>query len=68
VGYFSSGWLREASSGIASFAENGGRARWITSSILYEEDWDAIVKGEALRSEDCLKNFLLQQMYDIENL
>jgi superfamily II DNA or RNA helicase len=66
VGYFSSGWLREAAAGMAEFAANGGRARWITSPILSEQDWEAIVRGEALRSNEYLKNLLKAQIKDIE--
>jgi hypothetical protein len=65
VGYFTSGWLREASVGMARFAENGGRARWITSPILYQADWEAIVRG-ALRSEKFLEDILSTQIDDIE--
>jgi hypothetical protein len=36
VGYFTSGWLRLAAQGMASFAGQGGRARWVTSPILAE--------------------------------
>lgn len=45
VGFFSSGWIREASKGLAQFAANYGKARWITSPILSESDWDAMVNG-----------------------
>jgi hypothetical protein len=31
VGYFSSAWIKDNSYGIARFAGNGGRARWIIS-------------------------------------
>ena len=42
VGYFSSGWLRVNAIGMSTFAENGGHARWITSPILDERDWEAL--------------------------
>ena len=38
VGYFTSSWIKNAAEGIAYFAKNGGRARWITSPILNKED------------------------------
>lgn len=66
VGFFSSGWLREASSGMADFAENGGRARWITSPILEKADWQAIVKGQESKSDEYLKELLWQQINDLE--
>jgi hypothetical protein len=39
VGFFSAAWLRLASEGMVTFAHNSGRARWVTSPILSEEDW-----------------------------
>lgn len=38
VGYFTSGWLSHTAKGMASFAQRGGRARWLTSPILDEQD------------------------------
>ena len=38
VGYFSSGWLRLASQGMAAFAAYGGRVRWVTSPVQAERD------------------------------
>ncbi len=40
VGYFSSGWLRANAQGMVDFASSGDRARWITSPILSERDWE----------------------------
>jgi len=42
VGFFSAGWLRVAAEGMAAFAYNTGRARWVTSPILSEEDWQTL--------------------------
>jgi hypothetical protein len=42
VGFFSAGWLRVAAEGMAAFARSSGRARWVTSPILSEEDWQAL--------------------------
>lgn len=42
VGYFTSGWLSKNSIGLAEFANNGGKARWITSPILTDRDYNAI--------------------------
>src|SRR5947209_634996 len=41
VGFFSSSWLRINSYGMVAFANHGGRARWVTSPILDEADWEA---------------------------
>jgi DNA phosphorothioation system restriction enzyme len=42
VGYFSSNWIRDAASGIAALASNGGVARWVISPSLSREDWDLL--------------------------
>lgn len=49
VGYFTSGWLRANLPGMSAFAETGGYARFITSPILEEKDWDAISRGYEAR-------------------
>lgn len=46
VGFFTSGWIRTNAMGMSYFAANGGRARWITSPIMEEEDFAALVKGK----------------------
>ncbi len=42
VGFFSASWLRLAAKGMTGFAANSGRARWVTSPILGEADWEAL--------------------------
>lgn len=42
VGYFSTGWIRDAAEGIAAIAKNGGRTRWIISPMLSKEDWELL--------------------------
>jgi len=58
VGYFSSGWLQINSIGMAKFAENNGHARWITSPILDEEDWKALLAGEQAKEDIILRSIL----------
>ncbi len=65
VGYFSSGWLRLAAKGMVEFAKNGGRARWVTSSILDELDWEALLAGDIARSNPELLRVLKR---DIQSL
>ncbi len=55
VGFFSSGWLRINSGGMTAFANNGGKARWITSPILAESDWQALQMGDAAREDFTLR-------------
>jgi len=66
VGYFSSGWLRMAASGMATFAANGGRARWVTSPILAESDWDALFSGEQAKVDAVLKASLARSITDLQ--
>jgi hypothetical protein len=49
VGFFSASWLRLASKGMTEFAANSGLARWVTSPILSESDWNALKEGCAAR-------------------
>ncbi|MBR1285382.1 DEAD/DEAH box helicase family protein [Bradyrhizobium sp. AUGA SZCCT0177] len=46
VGFFTTGWVRDAAEGIAQFACNGGKSRWIISPVLSVEDYQAL-KGAA---------------------
>jgi superfamily II DNA or RNA helicase len=65
VGYFSSGWLRTTSQGMATFAEHGGRARWVTSPILDEADWEALQAGDAARCDPILRASLVRNIDDL---
>jgi DNA phosphorothioation system restriction enzyme len=67
VGYFSSGWLRMAASGMAAFATNGGRARWVTSPILAESDWDALFSGEQAKVDAVLKASLARSITNLQD-
>ncbi|MBN1877917.1 MAG: DEAD/DEAH box helicase family protein [Anaerolineae bacterium] len=58
VGFFSAGWLRITAEGMTAFAQNSGRARWVTSPILSEADWDALSLGEAARTDRVLHTAL----------
>jgi hypothetical protein len=42
VGFFSAAWLRLTTRGMVVFAYNSGRARWVTSPILSEDDWQTL--------------------------
>lgn len=55
VGFFSAAWLRLASLGMAEFAANNGLARWVTSPILSESDWEGLQDGSAARLDETLK-------------
>ena len=65
VGYFSSGWLRVNARGLIAFAENDGRARWVTSPILSETDWEALQTGHDARQDIQLQSILEQNIRDL---
>ncbi|MGA9350336.1 MAG: hypothetical protein WBW48_16250, partial [Anaerolineae bacterium] len=66
VGYFSSGWLRVAAAGMVQFATNSGRAHWVTSPILSEEDWRALQLGDAARYNEVLRRAIERNLDDLE--
>jgi len=65
VGYFSSGWLRISAIGLSSFAENGGRARWVTSPILSKPDWEALKLGSKAQQDRVLFEVLRNNINDL---
>ena len=67
VGYFSSAWLRIAAEGMVEFANHGGKARWVTSPILEEKDWEALVTGDQARRDIVLYSLLKQSIEDLPN-
>jgi DNA phosphorothioation system restriction enzyme len=66
VGFFSSGWLRINCKGMVAFANNNGRARWVTSPILDKDDWEALQTGETARRDWLLRMRLEQRITDLE--
>ncbi|MCB0164404.1 MAG: DEAD/DEAH box helicase family protein [Anaerolineae bacterium] len=68
VGFFSSGWLRLTARGMVSFAANGGRARWVTSPILAEADWETLQAGDAARYDPVLREALARNIYDLTRM
>jgi hypothetical protein len=65
VGFFRTSWIRSAARGIANLAENGGTAKWLTSPILSEDDWEMIKKAEQATKDEILYESLQD---DIDNL
>lgn len=65
VGFFSSGWLKIASQGMIAFAHNGGKARWVTSPILSETDWEALQIGDEARRNPILYRTLERNITDL---
>jgi len=65
VGYFSSAWLRINAQGMIAFANNGGRARWVTSPILDADDWEALLLGDSARDDSVLRQALERTIANI---
>jgi hypothetical protein len=65
VGFFSSGWLRINAKGMGAFAQNSGRARWVTSPILDENDWEALRIGDTARTDSILREALALNIHDL---
>ena len=66
VGYFSAGWIRDNAKGLINFADNGGKARWITSPILDEGDWSALLDGADARNNPILFKALKDNITDLQ--
>ncbi len=67
VGYFTSGWLRLAASGLIQLAKNAGNAQIITSPILQENDWEAFIRGNEARQDEILFNTLKSEVSNLES-
>ncbi len=66
VGYFTSSWFEAAASGLASFAENGGTAKWIISPKMAADDWEAIKRGDAAQRDPKLHSQMEALVEDLE--
>ncbi len=66
VGYFSSGWIYAASEGLLPFAVNGGTARWVTSPILSQADWEALRSGYDARVDEALHRAMARSIETLE--
>ncbi|OQY37008.1 MAG: hypothetical protein B6243_01745 [Anaerolineaceae bacterium 4572_5.2] len=62
VGFFSSGWIRLAAKGLIGLVDNQGKARWITSPILSEDDWQALWAGNQAREDIILRATLFRNI------
>ena len=66
VGYFTSNWLRLAASGMALFADHGGKARIIASPKLDPGDCAALNQGADARNDPILHAALQTAISDLE--
>lgn len=65
VGFFRTSWIRSAARGIANLAENGGTAKWLTSPILSEDDWEMIKKADKAKRDEILYESLQDDTDDL---
>ncbi len=65
VGFFSSSWLRINCTGMVAFANNSGRARWVSSPILDEDDWDALLTGSQARRDSVLRAVIISNVTNL---
>lgn len=65
VGFFTSGWLRLAAQGMATFVMGGGSARIVVSPILDAADWEALKFGESARTDAVLREVLARNIEDL---
>ena len=65
VGFFSAGWLRINAIGLAALVRNGGRARWVTSPILSQDEWDALRTGVLAADNPTLCQSLQRSLDDL---
>lgn len=66
AGYFTTNWLRSAARGLTALAQNGGIAKWITSPILDENDWEAIKTGDKAKRDQALHDSLSDTVAKLE--
>src|SRR5262249_16852148 len=60
VGYFSTAWIRDAAEGIAHFASNGGKARWMISPELSIEDYETFRDASGQLDEDKIDELVIR--------
>lgn len=67
VGFFTSGWLKEAAKGLLSFVKHNGKARIITSPNLSEKDWQTIKEADEQRQGQLIVAASIENaLFDLE--
>ncbi len=67
VGFFSSSWLKDTMIGMIEFANNHGKARWITSPILSKSDWESINLGDVATRDEFVWSVLNSEFIRLKN-
>jgi len=63
VGFFTSGWLKEAAKGLLSFVKHNGQARIVTSPHLSEQDWKFIKAAESERQDSLIVRTSIEKSF-----
>ena len=63
VGYFSTAWIRDVAHGLAKFAQNGGRARWIISPDLSEADFQVLRQDKAGKLNEGMVSEIIERSF-----
>lgn len=67
VGFFRTSWIRSAARGVANLAASGGTAKWLTSPILSEDDWEMIKKANKATRDEMLYESLKEDINDLRH-
>lgn len=67
VGFFSSGWLKQASKGLIEIGNNSGKIRMVISPIISETDWEAMKKGNEAKQNEIVYKTLLESIENLES-
>ena len=65
VGFFTSGWLKEAAKGLLGFVKQDGKARIITSPNLSEQDWNIIKSAESKRQDELVVRISIKNALNV---
>lgn len=65
VGFFTSGWLTLASRGLIELIRKGGKAQFVVSPVMEEEDWEALKLGDLAKRSEIVKLRVRQQIADL---
>jgi len=67
VGFFTTNWVRDAAAGIAQFACNGGKSRWIVSPKLNEADYEALKTDKGIFDPEKVDQLIITSFDSLYN-
>jgi superfamily II DNA or RNA helicase len=66
VGFFTSGWLRQAAKGLIEIGKNSGKIRMVISPIISKEDWEYMKKGNDAKRNRIIYEALMDSIETFE--